>query len=140
MSSQLSHELNVIVHLTYQHTKNNRFELANSLFKIFHKIIKYPNKSKYKDLNYHAIYYRFDQCELCIVFFTGCGFDRSNDEKRLIFNQKKLKILTEQKKFISSSLSELINAANNMEIPVKYLLSVNEYVIYFCFLIAINIK
>ena len=134
MSSQPLDQM--MEHLIYHHTKNNRFELANSFIKIFHKIIKYPNEPKYKDLNYSAIYYKFDKCSFCIGVFKKCGFYISNDEKRLIFDAKQLPILKKHKESMSLTLSTLMNAVHDIEIPLKYLSYHNKYV-KFIFIVSL---
>ena len=119
----------IISHFMHFHIKNNRYELAELSMKIFSKIIKYPNKQKYKDLNYQIIYNKFDKCYVCMEFFKIQGFSASKDKKRLIFNHNKLKMLKEKKESMSSTLSILMDPTKVLEIPLKHL-SYLEYVIH----------
>ena len=93
--------------------------MTNLLLRIFDNIIKNPNNPKYQNLNYNTIYKKFVKCKSCVDLLICCGFYKSNNGERLLFNTNKLQNLKQIKKLLLSSSTT--NAQNDVEQPLQRL-------------------
>eukprot|EP01084_Bolivina_argentea_P285146 488916_1 len=60
------------------------------LHKIFLNIIKNPNKQKYQDLKTKIICQKLEKCDILLQLLLQSGFNKSNNDQRLIFDVTKL--------------------------------------------------
>eukprot|EP01084_Bolivina_argentea_P309367 535108_1 len=67
---------------------NNKYELIKRkklLMKIYGNILKFPNNTKYRDLNAKCLANKFENGKLCFDLLYEVGFQLSKDGKKLSF-------------------------------------------------------
>eukprot|EP01084_Bolivina_argentea_P259797 438524_1 len=82
------------------------------LLKIFHNILKNPNKHEYKQLNLSKINELFKDCKPCIELLFCAGFNRSNNGLHLVFDDTKLSELEQVSQILVTLKNHRLNDAH----------------------------
>eukprot|EP01084_Bolivina_argentea_P159541 277840_1 len=64
---------------------------------ILNNILADPQNQTYKNLHFHRVYNRLQQCAICMNVLYDAGFHISNNGKRLVYDMKRLNDIKKNK-------------------------------------------
>ena len=97
----------------YCYRSRDRAKYVKLLLKIFNNIINNPSNEKYRNLNFNAINKKINSNKLCLNILNHCGFYKSPDGNRLLFDSKNINKLKRIKLLLLQSQNNNNNTNNH---------------------------